>query len=450
MNEQDFLDRALDMAIKDGFCQAECYLVTGRSLEVRVFKHEISHFENSRTLGLSFRGMKDHKMGYAYSEIADPDVLMFLFREATENARILSDQEKEYLFAGEAIGTADTFSDQLAAVSAPELISAARTIESGGLEADPRIKGTEYALAEYSEGERLLANTLGLKVRQKSNLLVTFAMARAQEKDSLKQGSSIWQGRDLNQLNARQQGQLAAQIAVSHLGAKPVPSGNYPVVIENRAAVDLIRTFVPIFYADNIQKGFSLLGDKLGKIIASPVVSILDDPFVVDSFYHPLFDSEGVVCRKTSLIEKGQMTGMLHNQKTAARSQTDSTGNGFKASFKSPVAISSTNTVIQPGQKSRDSLIKTMDSGLLITDLQGLHSGCNLTSGDFSLSVEGFWVEKGHIDRPVEQITMAGNIYQLLSNVIDVGNDLWFGLPGGSGQVGSPSLQVDRLAISGQ
>ncbi len=450
MNQAELQEALLDRARQAGFSEAEVYVSAGRSLEVRIFEGEIAHYENSRQIGVCFRGLADGKMGYAFSEKLDEDAIAFLLEEAASNAAVLADNEKEDLFAGEAIEPAPTFDSELARIEPAAVIEAARQIEKGALAADTRIRGVEYALAEYSEGEHAIANTLGLNVRQRSNLLVAFGMARAEDAGSIKHGTEIWQGRRLSGLDGQAIGRTAAGLALAQLGARPVASGTYRILLDRQAAVDLWKTFLPIFFADKIQQGFSLLGDRLGQMIAAPVLSLTDRPRCPASFYWPAFDSEGAATRDTGLIQAGRLCAVLHNRKTAAKAGTATTGNGFKPSYRAPVQVATTNCVLEPGPASPEDLLHGLDHGLLVTGLSGLHSGTNLVSGDFSLLAEGFAIENGRRIHPVEQITVAGNFYQLLQSVEAVGSDLWFGLPGGSGQVGSPSLLLSGLAVSGR
>lgn len=449
MRQEDFQQDLLSAAQKSGFSAAEVYISSGRTLEVRIFAGEINHYENSIQRGICFRGLKNGMMGYAFSERLDPQIIPWLLDEAAANASILAESEKEDLFAGEPWQPVNTFSPQLAAVDPQLLISASRELESAALAADKKIKSVEYALTEYFESEILIANTLGLNASQKSNLLVSLAVARAVAGSGNKQGIETWQGRDLQFFRPQDIGRAAARDAVSRLGATSVDSGQMPIVLEKNAAAELLTTYMPVFYADMAQKGFSQLGEKINQSIASPAVSIIDDPRCPQSFYQPAFDSEGVATRRTDLVHEGQLTGLLHNRKTAARASTSSTGNGFKPSWKAGVGVDVTNSYILPGEKNLSQLLFLAGNGLLITKLTGLHAGTNMVSGDFSLSAEGFLIEKGERGQPIEQITVAGNFYELLRSVRATGDDLYFDLPR-SGQVGSPSLLLEQLSVSGQ
>ena len=449
MNQQDFQQALLDEAKNRGFSAAEVYIAGSRGLEVRVFSGKISHYESSQQQGVSFRGQIHGKMGYAFSEKLEPDVVSWLLDEAAANAEVLSDTENEDLFAGAPWEPTRSYSESLAQVPPQALIDAATLLESSALEADKRIRAVEYAVCEYGEASRLIANTLGLRVEEKSNMMVAFSLARASEQDFLKRGFEIWQGRDFTRLDAARIGREAAQKATDMLGARSIKSGTYCVVLDKEAAASLLKTFLPVFFGDKVQQGFSMLGSKVNQPVASPAVSLVDEARCADSLYQPAFDSEGVPTARTSLIENGVLQGFLHSRKTAAKAGISSTGNGFKPSWKAGIQVSATNSYLAPGQQSCETLLSEMGQGLHITELTGLHAGTNMVSGDFSLSAEGFFIENGTRAFPVDQITVAGNFYDVLRQIQKTGNDLYFGMPGGS-QVGSPSLLIESLSISGQ
>ena len=158
------------------------------------------------------------------------------------------------------------------------------------------------------------------------------------------------------------------------------------------------------------------------------------------------FDDEGVPAARTTVVEKGVLKTLLHNRKTAKKAGCATTGNAGKPSVASPVGVSPTNFYQEPGSASLEELFETLGSGLYITDISGLHAGCNSVSGEFSLLARGFVVENGKQGRPVEQITVTGNFLEYLKGVRAVGSDLRFGFGG----IGSPSLLIESLQVAGK
>ena len=190
----------------------------------------------------------------------------------------------------------------------------------------------------------------------------------------------------------------------------------------------------------------SLLKGKEGEIIASPIVTIIDDPLMNDGLASAPFDDEGVATFTKALVSEGKLVTLLHNLKTANKQGVKTTGNGFKSSYASSIGVSESNLYLQEGKMTFDQLMSEIGEGVIITDLAGLHSGANVVSGDFSLAAKGFYVENGKKTFPVEQITVAGNYFDLLKNIVVIGNDLKFPMS----NIGSPSVIVEGLSIAGK
>ena len=229
--------------------------------------------------------------------------------------------------------------------------------------------------------------------------------------------------------------------AVEKLGAGRLQSGARRVVIRNNAMADLLSTFCGVFSADNAQKGLSLLAGKEGTAIASPAVTLTDDPLLPWGMGSCPFDREGAATMTKNVIDGGVLRTLLHNRKTAKKAGVATTGNAAGSGRVAP-----SNLYIQPGEASLRDLLAHMENGLLLTEVSGLHAGANPVSGDFSLLARGFEVVNGEIQRAVEQFTVAGNFFALLQDVEAVGSDLLFeGSP-----IGSPSVAVKKLNIAGE
>lgn len=228
-----------------------------------------------------------------------------------------------------------------------------------------------------------------------------------------------------------------------------MPSGEYLVVIRADAMADLLHTFAGIFSADSAQKGTSLLKGREGDAIAADCVTIVDDPHLAGSVSSQPFDGEGVPTFRKEIVKAGTLTTLLHNLKTAHKQGVGTTANASRASYGAPVGVSPSNFFLQPGAGDLAELLSDAEGGLLITDLQGLHSGANEISGDFSLGAKGYRIVDGKKAGCVRQITVAGNFYNLMKDIQRVGSDLFFGFPGG-GRYGSPSVLVKKLSVAGK
>ena len=210
-----------------------------------------------------------------------------------------------------------------------------------------------------------------------------------------------------------------------------------------------MEAFTGIFSAEAVQKNLSLLKGKLNEKIASDKFTLIDDPYMEDGLASKSFDGEGVACKYKRVIDKGVLKTYFHNLKTAKKDGVETTGNASKGSYKSSIGISPSNFYVEKGERELNEMVADLDKGILITELQGLHSGLNSISGDFSLAALGYLIESGKISRPLEQITVSGNYFEMLKNIEETGSDLKFGLPGGA-YIGSPSLKIKKLSIAGE
>ena len=210
---------------------------------------------------------------------------------------------------------------------------------------------------------------------------------------------------------------------------------------------DLLATFCAVFSSENAQKGLSRLKDKEGSVIASPLVTLVDDPFYPGSPLQRPFDAEGSPTHRKNIIEGGVLKTLLYNLKTAAVAGKQTTGNASKAGYAAPVAVRPFTLYLAPGTVSREELLSGVEQGVLINSLGGLHAGANPITGDFSLQSAGFLVENGVLTESVKSFTVAGNFYDLLNNITALANDLE---TPGMGTFGSPTVRVDGLTVAGK
>ena len=443
----DFKDKLFSDAKERGFADCELFYTANKNFSVRIFKGEIAEYKNSNTLGVGFRGTYDNQMGYSYSEHLDESVINKLLDEAIANASVVEEPDVEKLYEGDKeYPEVNTFNPALDDVTAEEKINKAIELDKYVTNADPRIKMADYCTVATSESESAIANSYGLNLSSKNNMAIAYIMARAEENDIVKSGMEFWKGRDFSEFDYKKVGDKAVKDAIDQLGAKSMPSGQYPVVLNNDTANQVFTTFLQIFYAENAQKGFSLLSkDRIGEKLAADIVTLRDDAICEYSIEASSFDAEGVAAQNKAIIENGELKTLLYNTKSAAKDGVKSTGNASKPGFGGMIGTSAHNFYLVPGKKSFDELIANITEGVLITDLAGLHSGTNPVSGDFSVSASGFLIKDGKVDRPVEQITLAGNFYEVLKNIEDIASDLRFFM----GRSGMPSVLVKGLNIAG-
>ena len=451
MDIKDFRDKLFERAKKEGFSDYEIYYISGDSFRVTIFEGEIDQYSVNTDKGLSFRGLFNGKMGYSYTEILDDEALTMLIKNAKENALAIEDEDIEIIYGEkEAYAKVESFNEELEKVEASRKIDLALQLEKDAKNQSEKVKSIDDCIVASGKDERYISNSKGLDLSHKSNIIYALVSAVAEEEGKLNTAYSFKVTNDIEEIDTKRLAEKAVGDALLYMGAKSIPSGKYGVIIRNDVMADILSTFSGIFSAYNVQKGLSLLKDKLNSKIASDKVTLVDDPLMEKGICSVPFDDEGVATYTKAVIEEGVLKTYLYNLKTAKKDGVTSTGNASKASYASPIGTSPTNFYIKPGNNDLDELKEKQNEGLFITEVQGLHSGANTVSGDFSLAAKGFLIKNGTVERPVEQITIAGNFYKLLTDIVDLGSDLKFGIPSGSSCFGSPSVMLKELSVAGK
>ena len=447
MTYEQFTERLFAEAEKAGISPTEVYYAERDSVKVSTHKQALETFAVASTAGLSFRGIVGGRMGYASTEALDEGAVAMLVRGVRESAALVEDEDVQEIFAGSpAYASLETYAPELDALPAAAHIDAAVALESDGLSRDPLVTESDYNQTAYLKSRVSLRNSFGLSLSHQDNLRYQFLSVVARQGERTADGLALGIGRETT-LDMDRELAEAVDYAVRMLDAAAIPSGKMPVVLRKDAMADLLDCFSGAFSAEAAQKGLSLLKGREGSTIAADCVTLIDDPLMPGGFAGCPFDAEGVAAYKKEVIGKGTLHTLLHNLKTARVDGVESTGNAAKLSYSAPVRVAPTNFYFAPGADSLEALLGRMDGGLLITALAGLHAGANGVSGDFSLSAKGFHIKGGQIGRAVEQITVAGNFFALLKDIVAVGNDLFFGPGGGTG---SPSVWVKALSVAGE
>ena len=447
---KEFKQELFAQAKAKGFTDYEILFLASNGFQVRVFEGEITEYKNTTSQGVGFRGTVNGKMGYAASEKMDASVIEPMLKNAAANAGIIEEEEGDVLYPGdEAYPEVCSYNPALNDTTAEEKINWALEMEKYAKSLDPRVKMADFCIVGNQESEMAMANSYGLDLSQKRNMANALMIARVEENGVMKSAYDYWAGRDFADFDYKALAKKTVDTALSYLGAASMKTGTYPTVFDNNAAMDLFSVFSGIFMAENAQKGFSLLNkDKIGTQIASPLITLRDDGVCDLSLGSMAFDAEGVATKQKAVIEDGVLKTLLYNLKSAAKDGVKSTGNASKAGLGGAIGTSCTNFYVVPSEVSFDEMISGVESGVIITDMAGLHSGVNPVSGDFSVSADGFLIENGKKSRPVEQITIAGNFYELMKDITAVASDLRFHSRGDGG-IGMPSVLVSGLRVSG-
>jgi len=448
MEYKELLNILLDKA-SEKLEDAEAFLVRNKEIQLSIFENEVNKYNIAESGGLSLRGRVDGKMGYSYTEKIDDSSVDMLIEETLENGKYIEDKDPEIIYEGsKAYKDINNYNEKLGNVPITERIDFLKKLEKKALDLDDRVFTVDNCACEEIEQERYIMNTKGIELHDKFNGMIVFIFVVVKEGQDTKTGMSYRMTKDFYSLDYEEMAKEAVEDAISMLGADTIDSNNYPIVFENKTFSDLLAAFSSTLSAENVQKGLSGLKDKIGEQIANPILNIVDNPFLEGGFGSRNFDDEGTSTSYKKIIDNGKLTTYIYNWKTANKDGVKSTGHASRG-YKSRVSIAPNNLYVEKGETKLKDLLESTEGGLYIDELQGLHSGLNAVSGDFSLSASGYKIEGGEISTPVNQITIAGNLYELLKDIEAIGDDLEFGMPM-NGYIGSPSIKVKSLSVAGK
>ncbi|UWD49881.1 TldD/PmbA family protein [Clostridioides difficile] len=443
----NFKDLLFKKALNEGFEECEVYYSTGENLSINIYEGEVEKYNLDKSFGLSFRGKIDGKIGYSYTEILDDKAVDMLIKNVKDGVTAIENEDVQFIYEGDKFyNEVNTYSEELENLEADKLIELALQMEEETKAYSDKVVNLSSCTISYSVASNGIYNTKGLNLSNKTNLLIGFVVPVIQDNGQKYDGVGYNIANAIEEINPKEIAKLGVENALSKIGGKSIPSGKYKTILFNKAMVSLLSTFSGIFNADSAQKGLSLLKDREGEMIASPIVTIVDDPLLENGLASTPFDDEGVATFKKEVISNGKLMTLLHNLKTANKAKVKTTGNGIKSSYSSPIGIYPTNFYIEKGNISLDDIMKEVGEGLMVTSFAGLHSGANSVTGDFSLAAKGFYIKDGKKSFPVEQITVAGNYFDLLKDIEVIGEDLEFPMS----SIGSPSIVIKELSVAGK
>jgi TldD protein len=251
--------------------------------------------------------------------------------------------------------------------------------------------------------------------------------------------------------------EVAAKRSLQMLSARKAPMGRMAVVLSSEAGGTMIHEAIGHgLEADLAQQGLSVYSKKIGEKVASPMITVVDDPTLPQKRGSYPFDDEGVPSRRTILVEDGILKGYLYDRLTAFKEGVESTGNGRRESYQHKPIPRMSNTMIVPGKMKPEEIIRSVEKGLFVKKMGG--GQVNTVNGDFVFEVsEGYLIEKGSVSEPIRGAILIGNGPQVLKEIDRVGDDLGFGIGtcGKDGQgvpVGhaQPTLRIPELVVGGQ
>ena len=424
----------------------EAYATWGRELSVRAYDGSAEHLSSAESRGVGVRLIADGRMGYAYAADPSPDEVASLVAAARENAVCATPDEANVLPAPAGAEPLDGIYDPVIdSTPTPDKVEAALELERLMRAADPRVKAIRFCDYREVVAREAIASTTGIGVEAHVGACYVLANPVVADGDESQSGFAIRFARRPDVLDLEGGAEEAVDRARRLLGARKPATERLPVILDAEVAADLIGVVSQMVDAEEVLKGRSLLASKLGEQVASDVLTVSDDGRDIRSLAAAPFDEEGVPKTRTPVIERGVLRGFLHDTYTATRMQTSSTGNASRAGFKSPPGVSPNCLVVEPGSISLEQLLTRAPRALYVQEFQGLHSGVNPISGDFSVGVTGLLVDGGAFGQPVREATIASSLLDILQRVEAIGDDLLY-QPSG---VAAPTIMIGEMTVAG-
>lgn len=412
---------------------------------ISVQARKLDQFSHSETSEIGVRVIDGTFEGVAYSESLEPDSLDQMLQDAFENSRAIRKETVSELHPAGEIPTLDFLYDgHWDEISDDDKIRKAADLEAAALDADPRISGAPYSWYRDGWAKQWIANTQGLKESYQVTSGSLLLSCLANDGESKVSAYESLTARQYHHLDPLAVGRKAAQKALARIGARRPKTGRYSVVFENRAAEALIGLISGYFSAKHVDEKTSPLAGRLGQVVFSQALTLVDDPLLASGVASRPMDDEGYGSSETMLVTKGRLESFLTNSVYAKKMNLPHTAHASR-SPETDLTIRPSNVVVECGKYSLRDLLTGEKDMILITSLQGT-AGFRETSGDFSIPVEGFLYRQGQPQYALKDFLISGNILQVLSSVEAVGNDV---LPP-NGTIICPSLRVHDLNVSGE
>ena len=445
--QPELLDLAtrIAAAARDGE-EVEVFVGRGRATAVRAYGGDVESSTSAESFGIGVRVIRDRGAGFASAGTLDELVVAEVLADARDNARYAEPDEWAGVAVPDGVEPApvDLWRPALAELPMAAKVDLAVELERAVLAGDPRIDGVRTAIYGDSMAEAAVATSTGIAVWSRATGCHLSVLALASDGGEVQTGSGSSVGREPSELSIEEAAGDAVERATRLLGARKITSRRLPLVLEPRMAAAVLGLVASTLTGGPVVKGRSPFADRVGEQIASPLLTLVDDPTDHRSLAADAHDGEGLATRRNVLVADGVLQGFLLDTYTGRRLGLPSTGSAVRSARSTPTPGVQA-LAVRTGTATFDELLAANDGALVVQSMTGLHSGVNPVSGDFSVGVEGMLVRDGHPAEPVREVTVASTLQRLLLDIAAVGSDLEW-LPSGSGV---PSIVIGDVALSG-
>ena len=431
---KDLVERILHEAKRQGASAAEVDAATGTGLAVTVRKGELETVEFHNDQGFGITVYVGARKGSANTSDPGADAVRDTVCAAMDIAKHTEEDACNGLADAELMATAAPPLDlhhpwQLDVATAAAL---AEQTEAAALEFDPRIVNTEGAEVTTRRGCHAYGNSHGFVQASWGTRHGTGCAVIAGEQDAMQTDHWHTVGRAADDLQAPAEvGREAARRAVARLGARPIRTGDYPVLFAAPMAVGVVGHLLSAISGRALYRKESYLVDSLGERALAPGITLREHPHRRKGFASAAFDGDGVATRAKAFVEDGVVASYVLGSYSARRLGLATTGN----------AGGVFNLDVVAKTRPVEALMRDMGTGLVVTRLMG--QGVNLVTGDYSRGAAGVWVEHGEPQHPVENVTIAGKLDAIYKGIVGCGDDV-----DRRGNIQTGALLVERMTVA--
>ena len=430
-----------------GATGAECTIAEGDEFTANVRMRELENLKEAGSRGAGLRILIGHRTGASYTSDLSPEGVETLVKSAIELAEVTTEDPHAGLPEPEELGAIPgdlaLYSADVETLETPLRIDAAKRAEAAALDADPRISNSEGASFDSHVGRRIFANSLGFLGEYRSSYCSIAVVPVARDGDSMERDYWHTMARGFTGLEAPEEvGRIAARRALRRLHPVKVETQRVPVVFEPRAARTLLDNIFEAVHGMSIYRHESFLAGKLGEKVASENLTVIDDGTLAGLFGTSPFDDEGAPSRRTAVIERGVLKSYLLNSYAARKLGMKTTGNAARG-LAGNAGIGHGNFYAEKGVQTPEEILAGVANGFYVTELMGF--GVNIVTGDYSRGATGLWIRNGELAFPVSEVTIAGNLKDMLLGLEAAGSDLEF-----RGSVAAPTLKIGEMTVGGK
>jgi PmbA protein len=445
LDPRELAQELLRQARSRGADAADAIVARGTDFHATVRKGEVETLTDAGSKALGLRVFVGRRTASSHTSDFSRAALERLVGEVVEMARATGEDPAaglpDEMVPAEAVELG-LFDPSVAATSTDDKIEMARRAEAAALAASPEVTNSQGASVAAGEDEVVLANTLGFLGSYRSSSISLSVVPVAERGGVMERDYWYTVGRGRGDLLAPEEvGRIAASRTLRRLGARKVATAEVPVVFDPETAAELLGHLFGAISGYAVFRSATFLKDRLGEQVASPLLTLVDDGRRPRGLGSRPFDGEGSPTRRNVPIERGVLKHYLCDWYSARKIGVRPTGSARRGVAGGP-SVGAGNLCFEAGGSAPEEIIGGVARGLYVTDLIGF--GVDLVSGDYSQGAVGHWIENGRLAYPVHEITIAGNLKQMLLDVDAVGNDLEF-----RGSTASPTLRIRRMTVSG-